>query len=76
MVAIAINPESAVAGNKVSDVEIYALYNDKSLMLLKHDTEGLTIQIGGAGTTEETELASTNVISAEFGGKKDSYTVA
>lgn len=76
LVAIAINPESAVAGNKVSDVEIYALYNDKSLMLLKHDTEGLTIQIGGAGTTEETELASTNVISAEFGGKKDSYTVA
>lgn len=37
LVAITINPESAVVGNKVSDVEIYALYNDKSLMLLKHD---------------------------------------
>lgn len=75
LMAIAINPESAAVGNKVSDVEIYALYDDKSLMLLKHDTEDLTINIGDAATTEETVLKANDALTVTFGGKKDSYTV-
>ena len=63
------------SNNKVSDVEIYALYDDKSLMLLKHDTQGLDIKINEGSTTEETKLEANNVLNVTFGGKKDSYTV-
>lgn len=76
LVAIAINPESAVVGNKVSDVEIYALYNDKSLMLLKHDVEGLEIKYDNATAEETTPLEQSKVLSATFGNKTDSVTIA
>lgn len=75
LLGVMINPESAKVGAKVSDVEIYALYKNKSILLLKHDTQGLVIKIGEGAAAEDTELQANNVLNVTFGDKKDSYTV-
>lgn len=74
LMAIAIDPESAKVGNKLKDLAVYALYNDKTLALLSHDQ--LTITVSGETKTEDYQLQAENKIDVVMGGKKDSYTVA